>query len=883
MKLIRIALRDYRGVRELVLEPAPQGVTVVVGPNEIGKSSLKEALDLVFRYPHESRHREVMAAKPVNADAGAHVEVELETGPYRFVYEKQFHRTPRTVLTVLAPKPENLTGREAHERAELILAETLDVPLFKALSIAQGRAQEQLALGDQSWISRAFDRVAGSAATNGASGDVEQTLFDRAREEFEKYFTPKGQEGKALTGPQANIEQLEAERAKLSEALAALEADIAETARLAESIRKDEASLAVERVAKRELDAKLLELGHARDRLEAATKDLAAAKDALALANDGVEDRRKLEKAAQDARGLCDELARQRAEQAPAMDAAADKRAAAVAEFERLTEAATSARELARACAEDETFVRDAADLARLRERRTKLREAQELLAKQRARLGERPLDPKRVEALRKRSTELAVSAAKAAASVPKLTVRALRRAELRIDGDERTLEAGDTAELRGDARRSIELPGALEIRLEPGSDAESTTKAHAAREREWHEALDALGVRDLADAERRLAEEAEARSRIESLRASVEALLHDLSVEEMDAKIARLESAVAAGGERNSSAQELPESTYDARRVRQEAEERSEAARKLVEAALKDVRESESRAARLESEQASLAKRIELERANLERALGALEAARGSEDDATLAARAQQAAERVEAARAAAAAAQADVDRRQPAALDLETTNKHRVVADLEQRLFEQREKKARVDGRLESQGQEGLAEQLDAAVRKLALLEDELARTRRRAEAAKLLFETLSSEREDERRAYVRPLAERIESLGRIVYGPSLRITLNDHLAIESRTLDDVTVPFDSLSTGAKEQLGVLARLACAQIVADDGGVPLILDDVLGHTDPERLDKLAAVLATAAKKCQVLLFTSSPDRYRGIGGAKVVELARS
>lgn len=44
------------------------------------------------------------------------------------------------------------------------------------------------------------------------------------------------------------------------------------------------------------------------------------------------------------------------------------------------------------------------------------------------------------------------------------------------------------------------------------------------------------------------------------------------------------------------------------------------------------------------------------------------------------------------------------------------------------------------------------------------------------------------------------------------------------------------------------------MLSRLACAQIAADEGGVPLDLYDVPGHTAPERLDKLAAVLATAA-----------------------------
>jgi chromosome segregation ATPase len=879
VRLLRVVLRDYRGVAELELVPAPQGVTVVLGPNEVGKSSIKEALDLVFRFPHDSKHREVLAVKPVHADAGAQVGLELETGPYHFVYEKQFHRSARTVLTVTKPEPESLTGREAHERAEQILSETLDVPLFKALSIAQGQAQEQLALSDQTWISRAFDRAAGGAS----SGKSEQSLFERAREEFEPYFTANGKEREPLSGPRAQAEALESECGRLGDALAALEADVAETARLAEALRRDEVSLAGERAAKREFDAKLLELAQARERLDSANNDVAAAQCLLDSARDAIEERQKLASAAGAARQHCEELERRRGDQAPAVEDAAEKRNATQREFERLQADATRAREFARACADDETFLRDTVDLGQLRERRAKLGQAQAERAQQQARLGERPLDPKRVDALRKRSIELSVSEAKAAAVAPKLVVRARRQVELVVDGAGHALDEGERLELTGDARRAIELPGAIAIEFEPGADAAAMSAAHARREREWREEVDALGVRDLPEAERRLAEQAEARARIDALTATCAGLLNDLTVEQMDAKIARLEHAVSARGERGADDEALPESKHTARQRKQEAEASSDQAQKLVDAALKAAREAEARASKLEAEQGSLAQRLSSERVDCERAVAALEAARASEGDERLAERAGSAGERLEAARAGAAKALAEVERRQPAALEVEASNKHRVVEDLERRLNEQREKKARVDGRLESQGQEGLAEQRDAAQRKLAVLRGAIARTRRRADAAKLLFETLSSEREDERRAYVRPLAKLIESLGNVVYGPSLRITLADDLSIESRTLGGVTVPFDSLSTGAKEQLGVLARLACAQIVTEDGGVPLILDDVLGHTDPERLERMGAVLALAGKRCQVLLFTSNPERYRGIGGAKFVELTRS
>ena len=59
-----------------------------------------------------------------------------------------------------------------------------------------------------------------------------------------------------------------------------------------------------------------------------------------------------------------------------------------------------------------------------------------------------------------------------------------------------------------------------------------------------------------------------------------------------------------------------------------------------------------------------------------------------------------------------------------------------------------------------------------------------------------------------------------------------------------------------------------------------AEDGGTPLTLDDALGYTDPERLRLMGAVLAKAAKECQIVIFTCVPDRYSNIGEATVVAL---
>jgi uncharacterized protein YhaN len=184
------------------------------------------------------------------------------------------------------------------------------------------------------------------------------------------------------------------------------------------------------------------------------------------------------------------------------------------------------------------------------------------------------------------------------------------------------------------------------------------------------------------------------------------------------------------------------------------------------------------------------------------------------------------------------------------------------------------------RVSARLEELGERGLEEQLGAARARLTSAERAHASLRRRADAAKLLHDTLRRKRDEARRAYVAPLRERVERLGRNVFGESFAVELDEDLRVVSRTLRGRTVPFEGLSAGAREQISLLARVACAMTVAEDGGVPLVLDDALGYTDPERLAGIGAVLSLAGRHGQVIVLTCAPERYAFVGGAEIVHL---
>ena len=176
---------------------------------------------------------------------------------------------------------------------------------------------------------------------------------------------------------------------------------------------------------------------------------------------------------------------------------------------------------------------------------------------------------------------------------------------------------------------------------------------------------------------------------------------------------------------------------------------------------------------------------------------------------------------------------------------------------------------------------GEDGLATQLDVAKSELAHLTVTHEQLEARAAAAKLLYETFARRRIEAHHRYVAPFREGIESLGRLVFGSSLEIELADDLSISRRTLNGVTLDFAELSTGAKEQLGMISRLACASIVATDGGAPVIFDDALGWSDPRKLERMGAAISKAGRSCQIIVLTCTPGRYASVGDAEVVQLA--
>ena len=157
MKLHRLVLTNYRGITHREIEFPDRGVVVVSGANEIGKSSMIESLDLLINSKDRSNKKDVKQVKPTHADVGAEITAEISTGPYRFVYHKRFHKRCETQLTIMAPRREQLTGDEAHERVLALLDETVDMELWQAQRVLQATSTAVVDLSGCDALSRALD------------------------------------------------------------------------------------------------------------------------------------------------------------------------------------------------------------------------------------------------------------------------------------------------------------------------------------------------------------------------------------------------------------------------------------------------------------------------------------------------------------------------------------------------------------------------------------------------------------------------------------------------------------------------------------------------------------------------------------------------------
>ncbi len=877
MRIKRLVLRNYRGVEESEIEFPSEGVTIVEGENEVGKTSFAEALHLVFDYLDSSKSTKIKEIQPVHRDAAPQVEVELTAGPYHLIYAKQWLRRPSTTLTVLSPAREQLTGREAHERVNQILDEAVDRVLWDALRLEQGHDLTTQGSYVMPSLSRALESAVGADRT----GEHEDELWKRIVQEKDRYWSATGrpsterqrlaervaQASTVVSEIEASIREVEAR----TEEMARLEAESVDLARAQAELVAREAETAAQAHEVGELRRTVAQV-EAEARVAAAEHDkrLATLHARQALAAE-VEQRRQ-------------NLARSESELAESEPAraGADRRLAQLMELRsEAIEALRSAEEVADQAAADTAYRRRQIEIEQFRERRDRALQAQaDLEAAEQVLTGTR-IPPEAVAAIEAAQLEVAKAEAAASAGAAAVTAVAEVRTEIHVDGQPLTLERGVDHEIPVAASTDLEVPGVVRFTVHAGAEAQ----VHADRLERARSELTRLcerhGVADLGEARRICADQAEA-DRIS--RAATERLafdLRDLTIEGLARKIeahtARLTEFEATRSDRITLPADLDHAQEAEAAAQRELSERRTALARLeteVETAhtvTKDVSVSG----------ATLVERVNIDRASLTETAARLEADRSVASDHELEVQAQLAAEVRRQADARHAEATQALEQADPQTLQLVVADAREARERGETAIRANHDRRQQLGALIEDRGEQGLAHRLDVAVAEADRLTVEASRLEMRAHAAKVLFETFDRRRAEARQKFVAPFREKIEQLGRLVFGPTLEVELDDDLCIAQRTLDGVTVGFNQLSAGAREQFALICRLACAALVSvDGGGAPVVFDDALGWTDPRRLAQMAAAIGVAGRQCQIIVLTCTPGRFSGVAAASVVRL---
>lgn len=870
MKIHRIRLAGYRGVSAREVEFADTGVTVVQGPNEIGKSSLAEAIDVLLEFYDDSKSSAVRAIKPAHADVGTEIELDLTAGPYRLTYAKRFHRERSTTLTVHEPVREQLTGREAHDRVREILAETVDLALWRALRFTQGQAVGQPNLADTNALAAALDVAAGGAS----GGDREQTVLERAEAEFSRYFTPnKGEPNAWFKGLQAEFESAEIALREAQAALTAVEHDVERCASLTRELAalQPEHQQHTQRLA--ELEQRWVEVQRQADHVARCQEQAERLQEHLDRATHARSERQRLVEAVAAAADRAQQLAAQRDAAAPELQAAQDAEQAAITHLAHTREQLTAARATLRQAQEAVARSRDAFSLELLEERWARVLEAREQSQAARAVLDSSTINDDAVAAIETAALAAAQAQAGLDQEQPRIKLRSSADTTVEIDGAPVGLTAAQALELQVSETTRLTI-GEVEATITPGHGLVAVQEAAAAAQHTLAELCERYGVRDLADARsalRRVDDAARAMQQAERL---LRDNVRDLTPDELEHKVLRLREQVSA----------LSDTSVDvdaAKRASDEAERAVQTLEEALEQAQADLRGATDKGNALHQAHTALTVRAEdaaADHVQLVDQLSTTQALQSDQelDEAVAAATAQSLA-----AHDTLIAAQRQLDTTDSASVEAAVENARAGVEKHAKELREREDELTNLQGRLSALGEVGLHDRLVAARTRHERAEREWQRASRGGAAARMLRNTLQRHREQARQAYRAPLRDKLESLGRIVFGPDFAVELDDELRIVQRTLGGVSLDVAQLSTGAQEQLAVLSRLAVAAITASDGGVPVLLDDALGWSDPARLESMGAAFHVAARDSQVIVLTCTPERYRHIGSAHTITLS--
>jgi hypothetical protein len=868
MRIRRIEVRNFRKLGHVVVEGLGEGLNVLVGDNEAGKSTLLEALRAGLFVRHRISGLYAEGLQPYGQSVRPEVAIDFELGDTRWSLRKAFCQKPEAEL--IGPG-ERLTGEAVEERLAGLLG---FVPpgrgepnpeehhgIHGLLWVAQGTAHGAFKVGPhRDAIASALETEVGHVMGGERGRALLAAAEARRAEHWTKAGKPRGDQTRLAEEVRALRQRRDEVAARLEDYRGKVEALAAKTELLGRLAREDRRGRAKEALARATRAVQATEV------LSSAVADAAVH---LARCR---EDRRRAEERA---------IRRQQAIRAVEEAKAAASHAQSEAEDAR----ELSARHAAKADAAE-------VELRRQRELRVAAEERLRALEKAAARRAARVRLAEIEEALgeaekadsRRRSLVASVEAsplsADAVGSLERLqgavdrttflmdaaSVRITFESERPVTVDGRKVEGKASLTLSRDAVLDLEGFGRLFIHpgggIEPLREAAEQARARLAGE------LRKLGVASVEEAKdkQRRCKEAELEATalagtvaalaprgLDALRQAVESARTQVSIP-LHEPASALEDVGSAG---------LEKARCDVESARGE-ERDAEAAI----TALRALREETGRQfAELAGRNASAARRL----ADVTRDLAVQ---RETSADEALSADLGAWTETVAAADRAHQQAQAQLAAADPEAARLALEVATRAEASIAADISSLERQKRDLEVELTARGHDGLGEEKAEVEGQLVAAEARLRAVELEAGAARLLHETLSQAQRETRDRWLGPVREKVQPYLRLVH-PGGEIELDEStLGIAQFVRGGQSERFEALSIGAREQVAVITRLALADLVRVSGRpAAIILDDALVNTDEVRLERMHLVLHKAAQSMQILILTCRERDFAQLG----------
>ena len=886
MKLRSLALNQFKKFTSPAqLHGLDDGLNVLVGPNEMGKSTLLDALRAALFEKHGSKAQPIAALQNDRNRAGPVVELdfELDDGLYRIT--KRFIKKPYARLA--CPDGRTLEGDAAEDTLRRLLvfdepgktgAKPESLGMWSVLWVQQGQSFGGFDLPEsaRSNLHSALESEVGIVLGGRRGRELPQGIERQLGELVTSNGKPRG-EYKVLIervgSLQDELESLQAKRRNLSNTLDQLEESQATLARLASGDRDQANRKELDEARKRHHQLAKLEA-----RIQAAASDLELKKHSLEQAVQAKEQRRRLK----------DSIATEELTLADARKRLEETREQNKQTRSRREELRTVVREAEREVTKaDESvswkrrLVSTVPRTARIRELQGRYEKAQDAEKRRHeAQQGAAAIlvtdgAIKQIRTAAER-LEAVTHRLRAAATLITFDIAPERLSGIEINGaplaaSQSSVQAVDPATIAIPERGRIMIEPAIKDRdtlLNQQREAEATLKA----------ALDRSGAKTLNEAEDQYVSRQKMLQRAELARQEAE--LQAPAADEYEAGAQALAGYIE--GLRKILAREMDElalqelpAHQEAETALQNAQEQAADARHALKNAHAALSGPEETLSKLQTELGTFNARYEDSKERLTRLRRQLDKAEEERSDDELQARTEATRTDLSAQERAVAALWGQrMDETLPQ-LEVRITRLEKAIQDRRDKRESLNVKISGLRSHVEALEGAGLDEAIQKKTREMELYEEERKHSEREVQVLTLLLSTLRDAEQEAKERYLSPVVNRVRPYLQLLF-PGADITIDENLHIASVVREaGYEEAFYHLSMGTQEQIAVLVRLAFAEMLVEQGyPATVVLDDALVFSDDRRMTRMFDILNMAARNVQVIIFTCREQLFEGLGG---------